>query len=731
MSWVKLPFTTSVPSDSGTSGGTARAAALPLSGGATSATATPVSSSATSARQTHVDASTRVTDLEAEDPSTLRGHEADAGLDFATALRHGLEAHVSHYPLQNAGGNQLLEQLEWSAQPDSGATAYAAAFARSAVESVDAAEVKAMEEKGKEGGSAHTDVLARERQVSKRPHRSLHAVHPPRKFARLEEMVHSQDGGLSALLKVGDLMPFYQAEVRHKEVCELQGRWATAGAIGACSTTRRRTLEVTCPFLTYIPPVVRDGSEKDGESSDTASSGAESLAEEGAGPGCVSVARRLPGHSIAGRTKAGICPYHVRISLVDGQRELKRSRGANALEIEDNSSSLFEPRVTTTVTTTAVTTVTTTSVTVRTDEPECVRAELAGRKRKRKKPVKSSTVAAADRTDGQAAGDPAAQVAVCEVAHLRHTCNPHVLKKPYGYRTVVDTDGSRHAWRATAYSAAELGVAIGPEMEQRGANLNLDHVHDALALFVKRSTKEYDAVRGTAANLLSNMRNEKRIAPEWQLRYMQAYCKELQRLGHHAVPTFCSAKEYHARQKRKALAAHAGQVRACPLAPKDFNEKAFLELFPLPADDDPDRCIGFRACPAYVLNDKGAWPDVRAMDVGGGRGRSPYNAFTVDSLDGNHNVHCVYFASLVDAESKLAWTPLLMEAIRLFPAMDAHGCLACSCDTTTTTHHFSAAVPTHSRPSSPDPAPYPVLSRFSYGEGRALRFTSSRSLRCG
>ena len=130
---------------------------------------------------------------------------------------------------------------------------------------------------------------------------------------------------------------------------------------------------------------------------------------------------------------------------------------------------------------------------------------------------------------------------------------------------------------------------------------------------------------------------------------MQAYAIALNELGHFALIITASAQEYWQRQLRRAQAAHLGQQKL--LGSKvEFDMNKFKNQFPSPSNDDPDVAIGHEGQAGYTngfLRYRNSW----FMDVGGARGKSPFNVFHVGVLDGDHHCHASEMW-LVDAESK-------------------------------------------------------------------------------
>ena len=99
---------------------------------------------------------------------------------------------------------------------------------------------------------------------------------------------------------------------------------------------------------------------------------------------------------------------------------------------------------------------------------------------------------------------------------------------------------------------------------------------------------------------------------------------------------------------------------------------------------------------------KGDFQPVFMMDVGGGRGDSPFNLFHVGILNGDHHCEGLLDNWNIDAESEASWRPYLKKAVELFPflndveerltADDHRGSRAAFCKEVPNAVSFSCAV---------------------------------------
>jgi hypothetical protein len=240
--------------------------------------------------------------------------------------------------------------------------------------------------------------------------------------------------------------------------------------------------------------------------------------------------------------------------------------------------------------------------------------------------------------------------------------------------------------RLYAYEAKDLLAILRPEFK---AGLATTKASAAAVLSpYLRIGKSVDGgvekLKTIAAKLVTVLKEEVRVADQMSPVYAQCYARDAERLGHHAKIIIVSAREWHLRVRRKALAAHLAEQR-CLGRTEPFDDKAFLQQHPVPEVGAPDRVIGFEAQPKYSLGWQHFSP-IWYMDVGSGRRRSPYNSFHIGGLDGNHHCHGMN-TFIVDVESLHSWLPIMRSVSSRNPALNNLGA-RCIRDE----HHGSAAA---------------------------------------
>jgi hypothetical protein len=235
--------------------------------------------------------------------------------------------------------------------------------------------------------------------------------------------------------------------------------------------------------------------------------------------------------------------------------------------------------------------------------------------------------------------------------------------------------------KATAYHHTVIEDIVRPIIALAPVNTSdKEHVHAAsmelhkyLHLPRRASAQDLHQMKAIASKAVHAILKETAVSRDFECLFAQAYAAELCALGHSAAVHLVDAARAHLGRQRVAVSAHyAAQKR---LKTRDaFDEAAYLRKYPKPGKDDPNVATGYSASPAYMRGATfGDFQPVWYMDVGAGRGDSPFNLFHTGLLDGNHHCHPLVDNWMIEAESEAAWRPFLKMAVEEFAMMNDSG----------------------------------------------------------
>ena len=502
----------------------------------------------------------------------------------------------------------------------------------------------------------------------------------PRPIDELRKLAGSD--GVQKLLKAGDVLSFATAEVRVAEVNAVQRRWSVTKLTGK---VRSRSLEHKCPFFAQPggEPSRKEGLESDEDHSDGESVGepqhpnievcmeaaneghSDAPPPEGTAPPAEGAPAGAPAegaHSkLVKRAASGSricrtsceytsCPFWVRINMLAGARSLRRTEHYD-LTLEGDELRMLPKK----------------EADEMSDVSTSALTDVSAIGRSIRKKSKSDTLEYAD-------------PAVVEVANLRHTCNPYVLEQQG--KNYVLQDGTKTPKRMTPYQKEDLKpvimrIILNRELELGSAQLGKQHLeacYQELSKYVEGPAQDVRVLAGKIGHLCLK---EVQVKQDMSPLFAQAYAAALRNLGHAAEVHIRTAQEAWQQEKRVAVARHAGQQRKLKTM-KPFDDVAYQKQNPLPTRKDAPKVeVGFKGTPRYMLLvPPGRWQKIWYMDVGGARGKSPYNLFHIGTLDGNHHCHGIEDNMMVDSESCPSWCPFIASAVKAFPALNTKGARA-------------------------------------------------------